>query len=147
MSRRPKWSEEQLDKIFTKRRGKCSHCHEPIVRAAYNVAGAAGGWHVDHSRPIAEGGHPTHMNNLEPAHIVCNREKGTRSARSMRAGKGVRRPPLTPAQAAQVRGGRAGIAGGVTLVGALALGATGPAALLLAATAALVGGSIDPDAR
>jgi 5-methylcytosine-specific restriction endonuclease McrA len=145
MGTRPKWPEDRLDAIFEKRRGKCSCCHLPICREDYGVAGAPGGWHVDHSRAIARGGHLTHMNNLEPVHIDCNLRKGTRRAGAVRAENGVKGPPLAPNQAARVRGGRAGVAGGVALLGMLALGATGPGALLVAATAALVGYTTDPD--
>lgn len=146
MGSRPKWSKEKLDTIFAKRRGKCSHCHGPLVREEYGVVGAPGGWHVDHSRAIARGGHSTHMNNLEPAHVSCNLEKGTQSARAVRTTKGVKGAPLTPGQAARVRGGRASVMGGLSFVGALALGATGPMALAVAAGLAVVGYSIDPDA-
>lgn len=85
------------------------------------------------------------MNNLEPAHITCNLEKGTRRARDVRAEKGVKSAPLTPNQAERVRGGRAGVAGGVAFLGTLVLGATVPGALLVAGTAALLGYAIDPD--
>lgn len=42
---------------------------------------------IDHIVPIARGGHPSAMNNLQLAHLVCNRAKSDRLAgnKSMQA--------------------------------------------------------------
>jgi 5-methylcytosine-specific restriction endonuclease McrA len=49
----------------------------------YGKRGARAAWEVDHSRAKANGG-TDHLNNLMPACIPCNREKGTLTSRAMK---------------------------------------------------------------
>lgn len=145
MSDRPKWAVDTIHSVFDKRRGKCSICHGLLTREAYGSHNDAGGWHIDHSRALARGGHATHLNNLEPAHVACNLRKGTRSARATRAEHGKKRAPYTPREAARVRSGRAMIGGGSTVLGLLAIGAAGPGIVVIGAGAAVFGYFLDPD--
>jgi 5-methylcytosine-specific restriction endonuclease McrA len=145
MSDRPRWTADTIKTVFEKRRGKCNICHGPLTREAYGIHDDPGGWHIDHSRALARGGHATHLNNLEPAHVACNLRKGTRSARAARTEHGKKRAPYTPREAARVRSGRAMISGGSAVLGLAAIGATGPGIVVLGACAAVFGYSLDPD--
>ncbi|MES9868042.1 MAG: HNH endonuclease [Candidatus Thiodiazotropha sp. LLP2] len=70
-----KVTEEKLNKIFEKTRGKCHLCHKQLAFKNYGVIGNHGAWEIEHSKPKSKGG-TDHLNNLFPACIRCNREKG-----------------------------------------------------------------------
>ena len=141
---RRQYSQKELASIFHRSGGKCHLCLEPLVFEAYGRTDHPGGWEVDHSRPVAAGG-SDHHNNLCPAHPSCNRSKGTRSSRSVRAENGFARPPLSTEQREQaVRDNTFG--GG--LVGWLASAGLGfgPVGVLGAVlVGAELGSRIDPD--
>lgn len=40
---------------------------------------------VDHIIPIAKGGHPTDLENLQAAHLICNQIKGSKTTIEMNA--------------------------------------------------------------
>lgn len=42
---------------------------------------------VDHIVPVAKGGHPSSMDNLQLAHLICNQVKGTKE--TIEANKGL----------------------------------------------------------
>jgi hypothetical protein len=64
--------------------------------------GKRGSWEVEHSNPQAKGG--THrLNNLYSACIVCNRGKGTKSSRMVRAQHGKKRAPLSVSRRRKAR--------------------------------------------
>ena len=70
-------------------------CHKRLVWRNYGRPEARGAWEVEHSRPRAWGG-SDRLNNLYPACVRCNREKGSRRTnREMRARHGKRRAPLS----------------------------------------------------
>ena len=75
-----KWTEEMRRRIFDRTSGKCHICH---VSMDYSSYGRAKGWEVEHSNARAKGG-TDRLNNLYPAHIKCNRSKGTKSTKAAR---------------------------------------------------------------
>lgn len=78
---------QRLQKIYDKTGGYCHLCNKKLSRTSYGVHGAKGAWHVDHSVAKANGG-THHMNNLYPACISCNIEKGTLHKNTIRKRKG-----------------------------------------------------------
>lgn len=78
---------ERIHKIYDKTGGYCHLCNKKLSRTNYGVHGAKGAWHVDHSKAKANGG-THHMNNLFPACISCNIEKGTLHKSTIRKRKG-----------------------------------------------------------
>lgn len=152
-----KFDKETLDGIFAKTNGRCHLCHGDLTRSLYGDTGAKKGWEVEHSKPQALGG-THHMNNLFPAHVSCNRSKGTTSAAEVREENGVSGPPMSAERIEKKRGDNAatgagvGAVGGVLLFGALrAAGmALGPVGFVVTtvATAALgaaIGSEKDPE--
>lgn len=124
---------EMLDRVFSRTDGICHLCGKRLVRKNYGKHGARGAWQIEHSRPKAQGGHPTHLNNLFPACIACNLKKGTKSSRSARAHHGRTRSPLSPREKKTIRAERA--AGG-SVVGAVVGGIlAGPAGAAIGAGA------------
>lgn len=78
---------ERIHKIYDKTGGYCHLCNKKLSRSNYGVHGAKGSWQVDHSKAKANGG-THHMNNLFPACISCNIEKGTLHKNTIRKRKG-----------------------------------------------------------
>ena len=129
------WTDEQLNRIFDRTSGCCHICWKKLVRSNYSRFGLAGAWEVEHSIPRAEGG-TDHGNNLFPAHITCNRAKGTLSSRTARRRHGRARAPLSRAQRERrkeentVKGGVLGVVFGLATGGigaAIVLGIFGSA--------------------
>lgn len=129
---------DNLKRVYEKTNGKCHLCGRGLCFRNHGRAGARGAWEIEHSRPRAKGG-TDHGNNLFPAHIPCNRSKGTRPANSVRAAHGLRRPPLSAAQASQRRSENT-VAG--ALIGGLVGLVFGPAGAAIGAT---VGGALGND--
>ena len=69
------WDEDTLNTVYDKTGGYCRHCGKKFAWVNYGTIGRRGSWEVDHSRPKARGG-TDHINNLVPACVPCNREKG-----------------------------------------------------------------------
>lgn len=143
MSTRPRYTDEYLQEIFERTRGKCSLCHKQLAFGNYSQAGKRGAWHVDHSRPLARGG-THHRNNLRAACISCNYDKGTRSSRAARSANGKGRPPLSKVGYDQARTANAiGVGAAASAFGALV---GGPAGALIGCLAGMaIGHDIDPD--
>jgi 5-methylcytosine-specific restriction endonuclease McrA len=74
-------SNEIIEAVFEKTDGACRYCDKQIVFNNYGVYGRRGAWQVDHSVSKANGG-TDHLNNLFPACIDCNQEKGPRNGAS-----------------------------------------------------------------
>jgi hypothetical protein len=86
-----RYSDEKLNSIYDKTNGSCHLCNKKLSFKNYNARGAKGSWHVDHSKAKANGG-TDHLNNLFPACISCNLEKGTLHKTTIRKRKGYEAP-------------------------------------------------------
>lgn len=56
----------------------CAICGQPVdktLKSPHPLSAT-----IDHIIPIAKGGHPSDMSNLQLAHRACNRQKGTQIA-------------------------------------------------------------------
>ena len=82
----------RLRKIYDKTDGQCHICHKPLSFNNHGKQGYRGSWHIDHSVPKAKSG-TDHLNNLYPACISCNIEKGVNSSYSARKKNGKSRVP------------------------------------------------------
>lgn len=88
------YTDEELAYIYARTSGRCHLCQKKRAFRNYGVPSARGSWEVEHSRAQAHSG--THrLNNLYVACIPCNRGKGVRSTRSVRAGNGYKKAPLS----------------------------------------------------
>lgn len=85
---------ERLNKIFDKTRGKCHLCHKQLVFKNHGVHKSRSAWEIEHSKPRSKGG-SDHFNNLFPACIKCNREKSDGTNYSVRSKRGVKKAPLS----------------------------------------------------
>lgn len=122
----------RLSSIYDRTSGYCHICGKKLSFTNYGRPGRKGAWEVEHSAPQSLGG-THHGNNLFPACIKCNREKGTFTSRTARGWNGRKRAPLSREKRIQAKRSNA-IAGGVLggLLGSLLgpLGAIGGAALV-----------------
>jgi hypothetical protein len=125
----------KLNAIFAKTNGHCHICHKKLCRNNYGLRGRRGAWEVEHSHAQANGG-SDHLNNLLPACIRCNRDKGTFTTRTARAWNGQTRAPLSAERKNSIRT-KYTAAGAV--LGAISLAAAGPAGLFWGA---LIGGAV-----
>jgi 5-methylcytosine-specific restriction endonuclease McrA len=94
------YSEEQLDKIYSRSSGYCHICHKKLARTNYANFGSRGAWEVEHSRARMNGG-GDHGNNLFAACISCNRRKGIFTTVTARGWHGKRRAPLSRSKRAK----------------------------------------------
>lgn len=62
-----------LELLYAKQRGECALCLGILGLSRRE-------WHVDHKRPIAQGGRHE-FSNLQLTHARCNLKKGARFAR------------------------------------------------------------------
>jgi 5-methylcytosine-specific restriction endonuclease McrA len=85
---------ELLTRIYKKTDGYCHICHEKLSISNYGRSGCNGAWEIEHSKPKSKNG-SNHLNNLFPACISCNREKGSKTAKSARAKYGNSRAPYS----------------------------------------------------
>lgn len=83
----------QLERIFSRTSGHCHICWGKLCRKNYGQFGKRGAWEVEHSIARANGG-TDHGNNLFPAHIACNRQKGGLTTRTVRNRNGKTRAPM-----------------------------------------------------
>lgn len=72
------YSQERLDEVFYRGRGRCACCRKQLARSNYGINayrdGARGAWEVDHRRPKSKGG-TDNLRNLQPMCVPCNRAK------------------------------------------------------------------------
>jgi hypothetical protein len=137
------FSDDDLNDLYEKTDGRCHVCRKKVAFTNYGGVGARGAWEVDHSRAQARGG-SSYFRNLLPACVPCNRWKGHRSTRSVRAFHGHRRAPLSRQQRQNERSRNLLLCclAGVVL-GRAAKGPAGAAAGLL--VGALIGSSLEVD--
>ena len=120
---------ERLRRIYDKTDGCCHLCHCKLAFSNHGLHGTRGAWHVEHSTAKANGG-TNHLNNLFPACITCNLEKGTLHTRTVRSRNGIYRAPLSKKRKVQIRSNNT--ASGVILGGTI--GAVfGPGGILIGA--------------
>ena len=74
------FDDETLSQIFNKTDGHCQYCGKKLAWANYGNPKGRGGWEVDHSIPVSRGG-TDHLNNLYPACVECNKNKGNLTGR------------------------------------------------------------------
>jgi 5-methylcytosine-specific restriction endonuclease McrA len=137
-----RFSKKELRDIYDRTSGRCHLCHSRRAIRNYGKFGAKGAWEVEHSRAQAIGG--THrFNNLYVACISCNRSKGAKPTRSVRARYGLARAPLSK-QARQAA--RAENAVGAGALGVLLGVPFGPVGMWIgAALGATLGYDENPD--
>jgi len=99
VSQRQNRSSERLNAIYDRTRGRCHICGRRVAFRNYGILGAHMAWEIEHSRARALGG-TDRLSNLYPAHISCNRSKGTASTRTARSWHGRRRAPMSVARRA-----------------------------------------------
>lgn len=95
-------SNEKLEAIYEKTDGFCHLCQRKLCFANYGRRNEKGSWHIEHSIPRAKGG-SDHLNNLFPACIVCNYEKGTILTQTIRKRNGVARAPYSKAKKERIK--------------------------------------------
>lgn len=135
------YSNERLNSIYDRTDGRCHLCGKRLAFKNYgNLAGARGAWEVEHSVPKAAGG-TERLNNLYAACISCNREKGSRPTKSVRAKNGRSAAPLSAEKKRQARTENAILGGTIGGVLGLVGGPVGAAAG--ASLGALLGGKLE----
>jgi hypothetical protein len=95
-------SEDRLNAIYDKTHGCCHICHKKLSYCNYGVRDAKGSWQIEHSVPKAKGG-TDHLNNLFPACIPCNLEKGVLHTNTVRKRNGVTRAPYSKAKKERIK--------------------------------------------
>jgi hypothetical protein len=78
------FTDDELSQVYDKTDGYCGYCGKKLAFTNYGRIGERGAWEVDHSVPKSRGG-TNYVRNLVPACIECNRQKGTRMGKSVRA--------------------------------------------------------------
>jgi hypothetical protein len=89
-----KHTPEQLRWIYDRTDGYCHLCGRKLAFKNFGRIGERGDWERDHNWTRADGG-TDHLNNLYAACSYCNRSRGKRPARSVRAVSGLRRIPMS----------------------------------------------------
>lgn len=138
------WTDEQLDRIFQRTRGRCHLCWKALTQTNYGRLKRRGAWEVDHSRPRARGG-TDHRNNLFAACISCNRSKRHGANATIRSRYGRTRAPMSPTEYEAAKRGAAASWSIASIVAACALGMTGGGAVLVATLVGLLVYGDDPE--
>jgi 5-methylcytosine-specific restriction endonuclease McrA len=134
-----------LTRVYQRTSGYCHLCHCKLALKNHGRLGRRGAWEVEHSVPRSKGG-TDHLNNLFPACVACNRDKGTRTSRTARGWNEKTCAPLNPGKRKQAKleNGLAGALAGGFAGGAVA----GPVgAIIGAVTGACIGSSGNPDRK
>lgn len=129
-----RFDKQTLTRIYHRTTGYCHLCHTKLSLKNYGQVGKKGAWHVEHSVPRANGG-TDHLNNLKPACIRCNLDKGTQTTRTARGRHGKTRAPMSVEKRKQAKnkntflgalgGGLAGLAVGGPIGAAIGVFAGG----------------------
>ena len=114
---------DKLNRIYEKTDGYCHICHKKLSFKNYDSFGAKGSWHIEHSVARANGG-SDHLNNLYPACIGCNLDKGTLHTKTARSYYGNTRAPYSKKKKDQIRKGNT--SAGVVLGAAVGTAIGGP---------------------
>lgn len=138
------FNETKLNKIFSKTDGSCHLCGKKLCYSNYGKREGRGKWEVEHSIPQAKGG-TDNLNNLLPACVSCNREKGINSTRSARSKNGRTRAPYSANKKESIKKSNT-LGGGLVGFGLTALLTAHPVGLAIGViTGSLIGNSINPD--
>ncbi len=114
---------QRLQKIYRKTDGNCHICHKKLSFSNYGVHGAKGSWQIEHSVARANGG-SDHFNNLFPACISCNLEKGTKHSKTARSQYGKSRAPYSKNKKQKIKSNNT--TGGALIGGGIGLSIGGP---------------------
>jgi len=111
---------KRLELIYRKTNGYCHICHKKLSLKNHGINGTHGSWHIEHSIPKAKGG-TNHLNNLFPACISCNLEKGVSSTKESRLKNGITRAPFNKEKKNKIKSDNTitgmGIGGAIGLIG------------------------------
>jgi 5-methylcytosine-specific restriction endonuclease McrA len=129
------YDNDRLNRIYDKTDGHCHICHKKLAFTNHGKRGTKGAWHVEHSVPKAKGG-TDHLNNLFPACVGCNHEKGTVHTKTARGWKGNTRAPHSASKKKQIK--TKNTIGGAVIGGAVGA-LLGPGGAILGAA---IGGAI-----
>ncbi len=91
-----------LRRIYDRTDGRCHLCHTKLSFKNHGKHGAHAAWHIEHSKARAKGG-TDHGNNLFPACIDCNLNKGVLSSRPARKQYGTTRAPYSKSRKEKIR--------------------------------------------
>ncbi len=119
---------ERLKQIFKKTDGNCHLCFKKLKFSNYAKYGLEGPWEIEHSKAKAIGG-SNHLNNLFPACIPCNIEKGTLNSRTIRLRYGKLRTPYSKHKKEYIRAENT--AAGVIVGSIIGVAVMGPAGGIL----------------
>jgi hypothetical protein len=134
---------EDIQRIYRRTDGRCHICGKKLCLSNYGLFGRKGAWEIEHSVAWANGG-SDRLNNLYPACMRCNRQKGTVSTRTARRWNGRTRAPLSRTAKEKVRSRNS--LGLATAGGLLGGRIGGPWGLVIGAGLGyLFGDSIDPE--
>lgn len=131
-----KYDNKRLNNIYDKTDGYCHLCHKKLAFKNYGVNGTKGAWHVEHSVPKAKGG-TNHLNNLYPACIKCNTDKGTYHTKTARGWNGNTRAPYSAAKKQKIKS--TNTIGGAAVGGGIGLAVGGPIGGIIGS---IIGGAI-----
>ena len=131
-------NEDRLIAVYDKTHGYCHICHKKLSLKNYGKNNEKGAWHIEHSIPKAKGG-TDHLNNLFPACIPCNLEKGTLHNRVVRKRYGTTRAPYSKTKKDQIRSENTLSGGIVGFVAGLICGGTPLAIAACTAIGAKIG--------
>ncbi len=124
------YDNDRLNSIYDKTDGCCHICHKKLSFVNHGKRGNKGAWQVEHSKPKVKGG-TNHLNNLYPACVSCNYEKGTLHTKTARSWNKTSRAPYSAFKKKQVK--EDNTFGGV-FIGGLLGAFFGPAGVAIGAT-------------
>lgn len=93
---------DRLSTIFRRTDGDCHICGGKLCFSNYGKFDCRGAWEVEHSNPRCNGG-SDRLSNLYPAHISCNRQKGSLTTKTARAWNGRTKAPLSRERKDEIR--------------------------------------------
>jgi len=129
-----KFDNDTVNRIYDKTDGYCHLFHKKLAFANYGVHGAKASWQVDHSKANVE---TNHLNNLYPACIKGNLEKGTYHTKAARGWNVNTRAPHSKAKKNKFR--KENTTGGALIGGGIGLIIGGP---IGGAISRFIGGAI-----
>jgi 5-methylcytosine-specific restriction endonuclease McrA len=132
----------RLRKIYDKTDGRCHICYRKLSFKNHGIHGARGSWHVDHSRARSRGG-SDHGNDLFPACIDCNLDKGTLTSCTARMHAGTTRAPYSKKKKIKIRENN--MLTGVISGGIIGAGVAGPPGFVVGAIlGGMIGDEVSP---